>query len=86
MTEAKPDTKASKPAKRKRVFDIIIDDPMCKGCDICIYCCPKNILVASEEVNARGYFTPRVTDAAECTGCLQCELLCPDFAIFIIEQ
>ncbi|MHC4067913.1 MAG: 4Fe-4S dicluster domain-containing protein [Planctomycetota bacterium] len=65
---------------------IIIDDAWCKGCDICIQFCPKHILEASTEANSRGYYTPRVTDWNACNNCRQCELLCPDFAIFIIED
>ena len=65
---------------------IVIDDRYCKGCGICVRFCPKHMLEISEEVNARGYQTPYVVDASKCTNCRQCELLCPDFAIFAVEE
>ena len=70
--------------ERNRMIEVVIDDRYCKGCDICIHVCPKKILELSKEVNSRGYFMPYVIDASKCTKCLQCELLCPDFAIFIV--
>ena len=65
---------------------IVIDDEYCKGCGICIHFCPKHVLEVSKEVNSRGFFTPWVVDGGECTRCRQCELFCPDFAIFIVEE
>ncbi len=65
---------------------IVVDARYCKGCNICIHVCPKNILGVSDEVNCLGYYVPYVIDGPKCNDCRQCELLCPDFAIFIIEE
>ena len=65
---------------------IAIEAGYCKGCSICILVCPKDVLVESKEVNSRGYFVPAIVDEEECTDCHQCELFCPDFAIFVIEE
>ncbi len=65
---------------------IVIVDEYCKGCDICIHVCPKDILEASTEVGSRGYYVPQVADGNACNNCRQCELFCPDFAIFIVEE
>ena len=65
---------------------IVIDDRYCKGCGICIRFCPKHTLEISKEVNSHGYYTPRVVETGKCTSCRQCVLLCPDFAIFIVEE
>ena len=65
---------------------IIIDERYCKGCGICIHFCPKNVLALAKEVNSRGFYTPCVVVGAECSKCHQCELFCPDFAIFIVEE
>ena len=67
----------------KKVWKVLIDARFCKGCDICIRSCPPEILQVSDTPNARGYHPPYVIEGGECTGCMQCELLCPDFAIFI---
>lgn len=65
---------------------IVIDVRYCKGCGICVRFCPKHILQLGDEVSSRGYFVPYVTDQDECNHCHQCELLCPDFAIFAVEE
>jgi MinD superfamily P-loop ATPase len=39
----------------------------------------------SGEFTARGYHPPKKRQGAECKGCRICELMCPDFAIFIEE-
>ncbi|NOZ87245.1 MAG: 4Fe-4S dicluster domain-containing protein [Deltaproteobacteria bacterium] len=51
----------------------------CKDCGICIAFCPTHIL------ESRGG-TVIVTDIAGCTGCGQCELRCPDFAITVTAK
>ena len=64
---------------------IRIDERYCKGCGLCIHLCPKHTLELAEEVNRRGFYTPRMIDAVKCGDCGQCELYCPDFAIFVVE-
>lgn len=65
---------------------IVIDARYCKGCGICVHFCPKDVLEISNEVNTLGYYLPTVTDDSKCTNCSQCELYCPDFAIFIVKE
>lgn len=49
----------------------------CKGCGICVAFCPKQVLELSE--------LEKVVVAREqdCIKCKQCEMRCPDFAIFV---
>jgi 2-oxoglutarate ferredoxin oxidoreductase subunit delta len=56
----------------------------CKGCSFCVEYCPKNILKLSEEFNEKGYHPPIVTEAENCVHCQLCEMLCPEFAIYVI--
>ena len=57
----------------------------CKACGNCVAFCPKDVLsMTEEEYNDRGYHYPCVTKPEECTGCKLCELLCGDFAIFVL--
>lgn len=63
---------------------IRIDARYCKGCGICIRFCERRVLDLSDDVNSLGYYMPCVVDAGECNDCRQCELLCPDFAIFVV--
>jgi 2-oxoglutarate ferredoxin oxidoreductase subunit delta len=56
----------------------------CKGiddCGICIFVCPQGLFCASEEMNEAGYLPPQITDETKCTGCMNCMIFCPDFAI-----
>lgn len=63
---------------------IILD--RCKGCGFCVEYCPKDVLEMSEEYNTRGYHPPRVKDPEGCVQCKLCEMLCPDFAIFVLPK
>lgn len=47
----------------------------CKGCGICVKACPKAVLSLND--SGRAF----VANGEACTGCAQCEVLCPDFAI-----
>jgi 2-oxoglutarate ferredoxin oxidoreductase subunit delta len=55
----------------------------CKGCGFCIEFCPRDLLLISTHPNSKGYFPPEVHDDLDCINCGLCELLCPDFAIFV---
>ena len=58
----------------------------CKGCGFCVEFCPRNVLEISDEFNSKGYHPPRVRDAQACVACGLCELICPEFAIYHIEE
>ncbi len=62
----------------------VIDD-RCKGCGFCVEFCPRNVLAISERMNAKGYHPPEVIDDVGCTNCGLCSLLCPDFAIYVVD-
>ncbi len=65
---------------------IFVDTRYCKGCGICVRFCSKDVLEMSDQVNNLGYFMPRIVDEHLCEDCRQCELYCPDFAIFVAEE
>lgn len=50
---------------------------LCKGCEICVHFCPKEVLVIGPDLKVV------VVNPDGCTGCMLCELRCPDFAIFV---
>jgi len=58
---------------------IFVHEGWCKGCGICVEVCPKNVL------GLDGQDKPILLDEEHCTGCLRCELLCPDFALLVVE-
>ncbi len=48
----------------------------CKGCGICVAFCPKDVLeLKDEKIN--------IKNLDECINCGQCELRCPDYAIWL---
>jgi NAD-dependent dihydropyrimidine dehydrogenase PreA subunit len=49
---------------------IYIDEEFCKGCRICSEFCPTGVLGVSTTLNRKRL----------------CELLCPEFAIFIVNE
>lgn len=51
----------------------------CKGCEICVRLCPKSVL-------GMEMFKVKVVDLEKCIRCGQCELRCPDFAIFVEKK
>ena len=65
--------------------DIKIIDDRCKGCGFCVEYCPNDVLVLSDQFNAKGYHPPVVKDADKCVNCGFCRMICPEFAIFTVE-
>ncbi len=57
----------------------------CKGCELCVRYCPRDVLRMSETFNLKGYYYPEPRSEESCVNCHFCELLCPDFAIFSVE-
>jgi 2-oxoglutarate ferredoxin oxidoreductase subunit delta len=62
---------------------IHIDADVCKGCGLCIYYCPKQVLRLSEHINVRGFKVAEVSHLDDCIACHLCEYGCPDLAIFV---
>ena len=71
---------------KKKKLEIRIDGELCKGCDICVYVCPKNVLKISDSSTDKGTHIPEIQNPDECNGCLACELHCPDFAIYVLKK
>ena len=53
---------------------------LCKGCELCVYFCPKDVLAIGEDMKVY------VKDEKSCIGCFLCQYHCPDFAIFIYKE
>jgi len=58
-------------------YTIKINKDWCKGCNLCVAFCPRNVLAIGKDRMAE----PVKED--DCTGCLICEYKCPDFAITV---
>ncbi len=57
----------------------------CKGCTWCVEFCPRDVLEVSDDINTKGYHPPRAVRPEACVSCGLCELLCPEFAIYVVE-
>lgn len=62
---------------------ILIDEDFCKGCQLCIHVCPRQVLVMGKKRNRAGYLLPEIREGSKCTACLICELTCPDLVITV---
>ena len=59
----------------------------CKGCNLCVELCPRNVLEPSPQTNSKGYHYPQIREGHEgdCVHCEFCTMICPEFAIFTLE-
>jgi len=65
---------------------IKIDSELCKGCDICIEFCPKQVYIKSSKENKKGVYLPFPEHEEKCNKCELCELSCPDQAITVYDD
>lgn len=56
-----------------------VNTSWCKGCGICVAFCPKKILRLN-------HGKVEVIDDSACLRSGICENLCPDFAIYLVEE
>ena len=52
----------------------------CKGCEICVAFCPKEVLELDDHEKAV------VKRPEQCSACMLCELRCPDIAIEVRSE
>jgi len=63
-----------------------VNTDRCKACDICVDACPAGVLsMKLEPTSILGAMISVVYPDA-CIGCNECELCCPDFAIYVAEK
>lgn len=63
-----------------------VDESRCKACDICVSVCPAGVLAMELEPSSTLGAMVRIKHPESCTGCNNCELNCPDFAIFVANK
>ncbi len=58
----------------------------CKACDICVSVCPSGVLgMVYDSTSTLGAMIS-VDNPESCIGCNDCELNCPDFAIYVATK
>lgn len=63
-----------------------VDESRCKACDVCVSYCPAGVLAMKEDIHAVQGMMIEVVNPESCIGCRDCELHCPDFAIYVAEK
>lgn len=62
------------------------DESRCKACNICVSVCPSGAIAMRQDEGAVQGMMIDVVDEGACIGCRECELHCPDFAIFVAPK
>lgn len=73
-------------AEKRSLGRVFLIRERCKGCNLCVEFCPKEVLKESNEFNKKGYHPPELVEIVgekECVACGYCTLICPEFAIYI---
>ena len=58
----------------------------CKACDICVSVCPSGVLGMRYEPTSTLGAMISIDHPESCIGCNECELTCPDFAIYVADK
>ena len=65
---------------------IEVDELHCKGCELCITACPKDVLELDlEKLTPKGYHPVKLKGPG-CTGCAICAVVCPDAALTVFRE
>ena len=66
---------------------LTFNDELCKGCNLCVVFCPKNILeLDGSKVNQKGYNPAFCVDIDTCISCGVCAKICPDSVITVKKE
>ena len=63
-----------------------VNEDRCKACDKCVSVCPAGVLAMRQEITSTLGSMIKVVHPDSCIGCTDCELACPDFAIYVAER
>jgi len=63
-----------------------VDESRCKACDICVSVCPAGVLAMRLEPTSTLGSMVEIVNPQSCIGCMECELSCPDFAIYVANR
>ena len=58
----------------------------CKACDKCVAGCPAGVLAMRYDHKSVLGAMIAVEHPESCIGCMECELICPDFAIYVADR
>ncbi len=65
---------------------IVVDELLCKGCELCVAACPQKVIALSPtRINLKGYHIAELISDG-CTGCGICAIVCPEAAITVYRE
>ncbi len=64
---------------------VVIRKDFCKGCELCIGACKKDVLEIGTESNKMGYRYVVAAKKENCISCTMCAVMCPESAIEIYK-
>jgi len=66
---------------------VTVFEEVCKGCDLCVFACPKKImLLDTSKLNSKGYHPALCAKPEQCAACAMCAVICPDSAIKVEKE
>lgn len=63
-----------------------VNESRCKACDICVSVCPSGTLAMVYDKTSTLGAMVKIVAPESCIGCNDCELNCPDFAIYVADK
>jgi len=64
---------------------IEVNTARCKGCELCVPACPKDVIGLSKAFSSSGYYPAAMIKPELCNGCKLCAYVCPDVAITVYK-
>jgi len=64
---------------------IEINKETCKGCQLCMFYCPKACIKLDNSINRKGVYPVVPSGKDKCTGCAFCAIVCPDLCITVYK-
>ncbi len=72
--------------KTSKKYKVVVRQQYCKGCNLCIEYCKKQVLAPSKNLNPMGYHYAEPVNQDACIGCMVCTQVCPDLAIEVYSE
>ncbi len=66
---------------------VTFDEDRCKGCELCTFVCPVNIIkMDRDRINVKGYHPATIYEMDKCIACANCATICPDLVITVEKE